>query len=226
MIKVSILIPTTRNFEHYAKRVIDSITAAEQLFDYEILILSKEQIDYPKVRWIKEYHQLGGVYAINYLAHHAEGEYIYSASDDHVVSNNFFHAVEFIENNYKDKKYKITSVQSGSPCYLKACPDFPKLGLLPEFLIMRFPVVHQQTIYEQLNGFIFHPYFRNHSADCYLGFFLGMNHQKGVECPVNYYNFARQSDSYPGPYHIFNDYETLINLALNYRTGKPYVFPI
>lgn len=185
--EISIIIATNRNHADYSKVVVDNINSLGNRRSYEICVVSQEPTEGENVRWIEEKTRLGPIAAFNYAVDKSEGNYVVICVDDHVPVNRIDNAINFLESNFfDDRKYKITSLNPGAPCYNPVRGDI--LGDSPidfdvgRYPLLRFPIFDKQTL-KLLGGKIFHPAHYYHSSDIFLSYWLGKNGEPGVDGP-------------------------------------------
>lgn len=188
---VNIIIPTKNEQPQLLQQCIDSINlfGKTSKYKYEISICCKDKVEGENVVWYPEKDQSGPLYAFNYLFRNTTGKYCICLVEDHHAVSPWENAIDFLENEYQMNKYKICSLSTGSGF---AC-GLPRRGTrfgsilnlqedLPDCQICRFPVVERETIYKYMNGYIFHPEFRYHAGDIYLGYYLYMMGEQSREC--------------------------------------------
>lgn len=196
--KISFLIPTKRDPTSFVNNVIDNINSFESSMSYEICIFSKEEIVGENVVWYKEEELKGPIYGFNYMAKNCQGEYLICITDDHIFINSFDHVINYLERDFKDKKFKITSLNPGNFCGSHTKGDILgdreiefECGI---YSLIRFPVLHHSTL-DELDGVIFNSQFYYHAGDIWLGFYIGINGQPENDGPtyIRSHNPAKDS---------------------------------
>lgn len=237
--EISFLIASNRNYRAFARNLVDRIEETSTR-SYEILLCAPDDPQESRVRWVKDNRNDGSISALNIMAsEYAKSDIISVYPDDVIPTENLFDIVDFLEGpKFKDRKYQLTTLASGPPCYSPSTPVYP-VGPefnIESFLIMRFPVVHVKTLKEHLNNHIFHPAFKNHWSDNYLGIFLGQNGEPGIECSeiqLDDLPLAVRTQPYWYEYDkILNgiytkwygvDYLKFVELATGYKPGMKYI---
>jgi hypothetical protein len=211
------------------------------------LYCSPDEPDDKSIKWIKDNQMLGSIPAFNELVNIASGDYVAILTDDHIVSPNFFDALYFLESSlFVNRKHRICTLASGvvgqniqsPPCRLPESfgPGWKNSWRkLPQYLVMRFPFASVETIKNQMDGCIFHPRFKNHFADNYLGFYLGENGEPGLESPGVTLSVMPESVPFQkgldvflpyfnnvGPKFYDESYLECIKLLKEYKKGMKY----
>ena len=184
-LKNSFLIATNRKYDKHAKIVVDQLEAYGALDSGEIVVCCPSEIDDSRIKYIKDNKQQNGNVAFNEAARNSIGENIYILCDDHFVSSNIIYGDEYLESlTFKNRKYKISSMSSGAPCYIGGIPNFPQTEFIPKSVMCRFPFFTRQMYIEHMNEHVFHPNFNicSHFADNYLSYFLALNEEPTIEC--------------------------------------------
>jgi len=184
-VKNSFLIATNRDYDRHAKLVVDQLDSYGALDDGEIVICCPFEIDDKRIKYVKDEKQLNGNTAFNDAARCSTGEFIYILCDDHYVSKNILKGEEFLNSvTFVNRRYKIASMFSGSPCYIGPIPNFPETNFISKNVMCRFPFFTREMYLEHLNGFVFHPNFDicSHFGDNYLSYFLAINGEPTIEC--------------------------------------------
>jgi hypothetical protein len=204
--KVSFILATNKAFVGGAQTTIQSIYNADSLnIDYEIVLLSKESVDQPKVVWINDDKQLGSVRSYNYLFTQTNSDYIVLSTDDKQFDPNIFSVFYDLENNYQNHKFKIISlpIHNGygytNPCYLDDDCNLSGKNLVPHCIMPRFPIFHSSTIENELCGCLFNPEYRHHYADSWLGYWMWAHNQFPLEydraCLYPFGNSSTRNDT-------------------------------
>lgn len=174
MVNISFLLPTNQT-QFDIDTVINNINYVAKDFTIEIVICSPDEIFGDNVIWIKDTERSGCVFGFNTAYKASSGEYIYLAVDDHYFDENFWLGIRDIEQNHQAAhKISCLSGDDGKPCRL---PDY-----CPNNIITRFPVFHRSTVNEKLDGFIYHPRFKHHYPDNWLGYYLAREGENTYEC--------------------------------------------
>lgn len=187
--KISFLLPTKREPQNFANNVIDNINLFKSSMSYEICVFSKEEIAGENVVWYKEEGEYKGqIFGYNYMANNCQGEYLICLTDDHILLNSFEHVINYLEKEYKDKKFKITSLNPvggfcGNPRKGDLCGDKIIEFECGYYSLMRFPVLHYSAL-EELDGVLFNTQFIHHAGDIWLGYYMGINGQPGIDGPT------------------------------------------
>mgnify|MGYP003641489837 FL=1 len=156
--------------EKYANKSIDNINeiSKDSKYSYEILVISEEPISGENVIWVKEeVFSDGLVGAYNALVPHTNGKYLVYAVDDCFFDDQFYTAIDLLESYvYNRRRMKLLALGSdnGLGSFLPA--GYPKYG------VYRYPIVAKETVMNYMNGHLFHPSFKNHYADNWLGFWV------------------------------------------------------
>jgi glycosyltransferase involved in cell wall biosynthesis len=232
---ISFILPTNRSHE-YAKKVVDTINSIPTSYKYEILLYSPEEMKGDNIRWIEEHECKGPIAAFNDAIQYSKGQYLVCMIDDHVPDepNNFFSFIDFLNSDkFVDRKYKITSFNTNIH-HPNSSARVPVLGdtwcgyVLEEhnnetYTTMRFPIVDIETIKNHLDGHIFHPGFIYHAADLWLGYYLGVNGETGIECDASIGQYIHLRNSL----YEMRDCRYYHKLKLNYIEGnKDYICQI
>jgi hypothetical protein len=162
---------------------IDSINSLPKTHSYEILLYSPyEPISTENVKWFKEENQNGPHVGFNYLVNRTEGEYVYQITDDQVVLEDVWDAIELLESKlFTRRQYKITTLNTGHGP-VRCGWQHPGGWRIPDHLCMRFPVIHKETITNHFQGYFYHPELIYHQADAWMGYWLGETGESGIEC--------------------------------------------
>jgi len=194
-VDISFILPTLEELtpESNLQKVINSIYAQPTNYTYEICIYSSTPTVGKNIRWIKEEKRaLGPMYGINHICQNeSDGEYVSIIVDDSTFVSPFDHVINKLKSNqFADRKFKVCglSTEIGGVCPLPQ--DGGRMGSIlnmsnsgfPPCITMRFPVVHRDTLNNLLNGYLFHPAFHSKAGDIWLGAYLGLNNEPGLEC--------------------------------------------
>ena len=252
-IKNSFLIATKRNYDTHAKLVVDQLESYGALNDGEIIICCPFPINDKRIKYVKDEKQQCGNVAFNEAALHSVGEFIYILCDDHYVSKEILKGDEFLNSlTFLKRKYKISSMSSGAPCYIGSIPNFPETDFIAAALsyaaqsmsvrtsvMCRFPFFTRETYVNHLNGNVFHPNFNicSHFADNYLSYFLAINNEPAIECgyiQLQQFSTSDQVDDgsvepfggpekkYPTGY--IESLKVYVDLCRNLKKGDPYSY--
>ncbi len=197
--KISFLLPTKRDPSNFVNNVINNINSFKSSMSYEICVFSKEEVVGENVVWYKEEESKGPIYGFNYMAKNCQGEYLICIADDHILVNSFEHVINYLETDFKDKKFKITSLHSpggfcGNPKKGDLCGDRNIEFECGYYSLIRFPVLHYSTL-DQLDGVIFNSQFYYHAGDIWLGYYMGINGQPGSDGPTHITDYNATKDS-------------------------------
>lgn len=188
---ISFILPTNRSFHNFSKKVIDNINSLN-FFDktYEIIVVSPTEIVGQNVFHVKEQGTNNGcVDAYNEGYNVSTGEYIFLCSDDHYFDQNCVLITEVLESRlFNNKKLKIACLPTNrhGPCKL---PDYTNCG----GIIARYPVFHRETVEQHLGGYIYHPSFKHHYPDNWLGFWMSSQGEPTIE--INKYDMITFNNS-------------------------------
>jgi len=216
---ISFILPTNREYDLFSKKVIDNINSLNFMGKkFEIIVVSPNVIEGENVVFLKENElNKGCVGAYNAGYKISKGKYIILCSDDHFFDKNAPSIIDILKSDlYRNRKYKIICLPT----------NFHGSCLLPDYcesksIIARYPVFERSTIENHLDGYIYHPKFKHHYPDHWLGFWLGEQGEDPIEYnDFNMVTFSNSCDkSFDGEdEHYFKE---LIN---KYKNGyKNYV---
>jgi hypothetical protein len=217
-IDISFILPTNRQHSVYSQTVINNINSLN--FNgktHEIIVVSPTFIEAKNVIFLKEEGSNNGcVKAYNDGFNISKGEYIFLCSDDHIFDYNAPLMVEVLKSNlFKDRKYKIACFPTNKhgPCQL---PDYCSIPAI----IARYPAFERKTVLEQLQGFIYHPQFKHHYPDNWLGYWLHMQGETPIE--INKLDMMSFMNSCVKTHDEYDE-NVFKNLIENYKTNKNYV---
>lgn len=222
---INFLIPTKNEHPELLKQCIDSINyfGENSKYSYEISVYSQKEIVGENVKWYYEHNCRGPLYGFNWLAHHTTGDYIICLVEDHRFINSFDNAIDFLKEEYALSKYKICSLSTndgfpvGLPRYGQRLGSVLKLQEdLPNCQICRFPVIARETLNKYLNNCVFHPEFRYHAGDMWLGYWLFMQGEPSREC---YHSRLQQTQFTKNAEYEVIDCNTFYTLVKNYQAG-------
>lgn len=189
---ISFLLPTARAVTNpdVLAACIKSINVQHLDLDIEILVYSREEVKGENVKWIKEDGVRGPIYGFNNLAHWvAKADYMVCITDDHMMVNPATKTINHIEDNMKDRKYKIGGLMPMSCryCFMprrgQVLGDSPIQEEMPPAALLRFPVLRRDT-FNLLGEHIFHPDLFYHAGDIWLGYFLHVIGEPSAEGPT------------------------------------------
>jgi hypothetical protein len=179
---ISFLIPTNRGQE-FIQNTINSINDLNfNNLTYEICIYSPTEIIGKNVKWFPEDKPMGPIYGYNYMAYNTDSKYISVLTDNVMIPNR--DAIQLIMECFsseimKNKKIKITGFSNGgglwgTPAKNSRMGSLLKIPFdLPVFPVAAFPFVERETFNTYLCKHIWHPEFRYHGCDTWLGWWLG-----------------------------------------------------
>ena len=238
-VKNSFIIATNRNYDTHAKLVVDQLESHGALDNGEIVVCCPFEIDDSRIKYIRDNKQQNGNVAFNEATRNSSGEYFYILCDDHYVSPNIIYGGEFLNSpTFRKRKYKISSMYSGAPCYIGEIPNFPQTAFIPKNMMCRFPFFNREMYEKYLNGYVFHPNFNicSHFADNYLSYFLALNGEPAVECHYIRLQEMKNTDQfddgsvepYGGPEGKYptgylESLEVYVDLCKNLKPGEPHV---
>ena len=210
---ISFILPTNRVYSEYSGKVIDNINSLN-FYDktYEIVVASPGEISGENVVYVPESDDNRGCvsgYNEGYKA--SSGEYIILCSDDHYFDTNSPLVVEVLKSRlFSDRKYKIVCLPTNrhGPCHL---PDYTQC----DGIIARYPVFHRETVEEHLGGYIYHPSFKHHYPDNWLGYWLTQQGEPPIE--INKFDMITFKNSC-NKSHDVHDERVFKELISNYQT--------
>jgi glycosyltransferase involved in cell wall biosynthesis len=188
---ISFILPTNRKHEDFSKKVIDNINSLT-FFEksHEIVVVSPNEIFGENVVYIKEKGSNNGcvgAYNIGYNA--SSGDYIFLCSDDHYFDKNCVLITEVLKSRlFKSKEVKIACLPTNKhgPCDL---PNYTNC----KGIIARYPVFDRKTVEKHLGGFIYHPDFKHHYPDNWLGYWMTRQGEPTIE--INKYDMVTFNNS-------------------------------
>lgn len=211
---ISFILPTNRNYEQFSKKVIDNINSLN-FFDktYEIIVISPQEISGDNVVYVKEEETTSGcVNGYNEGYKKSTGEYIILCSDDHYFDFNCPSIIDVLESApFSPRKYKIICLPTNKHDACKL-PDYTDCG----GIIARYPVFSRETIENHLGGYVYHPAFKHHYPDNWLGYWLNQQGESAIE--YSQFDMITFSNSC---YKIHDDHDEEVFKALikNYKLG-------
>jgi len=218
---ISFILPTNRDPASYSQRVIDNINALQfHGKTHEIILVGPNPVQGENVVYLKEGENATGcVNAYNEGYNVSTGEYILLCSDDHYFDLNSPLITEVLASRlFNNRKYKVVCLPTNKhgPCDL---PDYTKC----DSIIARYPVFARSTIEEHLNGYVYHPSFRHHYPDNWLGYWLAQQGEPVIE--INKFDMITFSNSCD---KIHDEYDENVfkELMTAYKNGATqYVNP-
>ncbi len=168
------------------------ISCPANCFTNEIADISQKH----NIKLIEDTEMAGACQPINRCYKASDGDYVSIMSDDIIYPPNFLDILDFMEGDWiKRKKFKLVNIMwDGGPClmtyghdgYVSAENPEGKGGFmypLPPhtknfneyafpFSIIPMPFVARETVENLLDGHIYHPDFRHHFGDNWMGFFV------------------------------------------------------
>ena len=169
--------------------------------DYEIVICCpKDKIIPPQYiyrhlnfKWVVDDVCTGSAHAFNQAYFNSYGNYIATIIDDIILPNNFLDILDFMKSDFmQKKKYKISNIMwdCGPGLYNYGHDDVPDgvnkwpinehhpvdVNKCP-YSVIPLPFFERSTIENKLDGHLFHPAFKNHFIDHWLGFYVSKNEE-------------------------------------------------
>lgn len=170
---ISFLLPSNTKDRDPKDFVLKSIEAINNLkcldrFEYEICVFSQDKIEGDNVRWLEEETFADGcATSYNELAKFAKGKYFIQSGDDYYFDENLSTAIDLLESDiYKDRQLKLLVLGTDN-----GLGSFMPRGY-PKYAVCRYPIIARETIMQHMNGHMFHPSFKNHYADNWLGYWV------------------------------------------------------
>lgn len=234
-IELSFLISTNRDPNRYVGQIIDNINGFNfKEYEYEICIFSPTEIGGRNVVWFKEDKPSGGgIYGINYTAQRCRGKYMAVITDDMLVDRNIFGIAHqfYNERTWEGRKMKVFGFGSGShvSCWVPNTSNPTEYGCPPQLVgpkdrnyqnayrILCFPALEHETLTKYLDNHIFHPNFKHHFGDNWLGLWLGLQGEKALTVPgIPLYDNNPQTDFH----NTAHDYTVFDQLVQEYFDGQ------
>jgi hypothetical protein len=218
-IDISFILPSNRNHNDFSNRVIENINSlnfGEK--KHEIIVVSPNYIQGENVTYIEENHNNRGcVGAYNLGYKKSNGDYIILCSDDHFFDLDSPKVIEILKSElFSNKKFKIVCLPTNhhSSCPL---PDYTNV----QGIIARYPVFERNTVENYMGGYIYHPEFRHHYPDNWLGYWMSQEGETTIEISeYNMITFNSQCDKSNDDY----DENVFKKLIKNYISGyKNYI---
>lgn len=191
-IDISFLLPTNRS-PQYASNFLNKLATIDSKgYSYETVVCSPYEHNWGEnTKSLKDNQNAGPIAAFNAMISVAKGEYLVCVIDDHLPVDNghFFDFVEWLNNDfYMEKRFKITSFNTGHiaqrvPILKETwCGNIIEEYNYRHHVTVRFPILSKDIIFNQLQGYIFHPGFKYHASDLWLGFYIGEEEHPCHEC--------------------------------------------
>lgn len=218
---ISFLLPSKDRSK--AAFVIDIINQIGDVSErsYEICLYADFIVDKPYVDCFKDVGK-GPLYGFNLLAQQSKGDVVACLVDDHVPSYNIFGIINFLNSLlFSDKVPQVTTLRSGSPCWVPRLPLPNNKSLLKDsrVLMYRWPALTRRSLEEYFDGFIFHPDFTYHWADNWLGFYINAMDWPQIEAShIKLYEIPSPSNNYNST-HDDEDYDTFRKLVDKFNDG-------
>lgn len=211
----SFILPTNRHYESFSGRVVENIKSLNFGNDtFEIILVSPNNIVQKADNIIPIKDPGGGcVNAYNAGYGISTGKYIILCSDDHVFDFNVPKIIDVLEGPlFQDRRYKIICLPTNKHGSCKL-PEYANCNAI----IARYPVFRRDTVDQYLNGFIYHPNFKHHYPDNWLGFWLARQGEPAIE--HNKYDMLTFFNACDKQYDLEDElaFKTLIQ---NYNNGN------
>ncbi len=240
-----IVITNNLDYEHTAKRVVDSVERSVGHYSHEIIVCSPHELTGIDSR-IKPVLDKGNgngntVQAYNMSYKMSLGDYIFILNDDHEIDGAALKSIEMLNGPlFESRKYKVTSIGAGHGCnkWVSTCvpslafpPPFPLTEELQDrrfvekdrYLIMGYPVFERATVERYLQGFLLHPDFKHHYADNWLPFWLGESGEEPLICDgTPLYPFGTPHSNCTNDEEDYNTFTRLVHRMLK-EGYKEYV---
>tara|TARA_R100001377_G_scaffold22185_1_gene11882 strand:- start:3689 stop:4372 length:684 start_codon:yes stop_codon:yes gene_type:complete len=220
---ISFLLPTARSVTNpdVLEACIGGINVQHADLDIEILVYSREEVKGDNVKWVKEDGVKGPIYGFNNLAHWiARADYMVCLTDDHLIVNSATKTINHIEDNLKDRKYKIGGLMPIESPYCimpskgQILGDSPIQEVMPPASLLRFPVLRRDTL-SLLGENIFHPDLFYHAGDIWLGYFLHVIGEPSAEGPTK----IRRIEELKNSQYEVNDCKIVYSLIKKHLNG-------
>lgn len=164
--------------------------------------------------WVPDTKCTGSPNAFNTAYKQSHGNYIATMIDDIILPHNYLDILDFMKSDFmKQKKFKISNTMwDGGPGLLTYGHDDVKdgepKGLWPidkwhpidvaqcPYSVLPLPFLERSTIEQHLSNKIFHPAFKNHFIDHWLGFYLSKNETykpHSWRCPSIRYEMSKNT---------------------------------
>ena len=219
---ISFILPTNRPHKQFSEKVIGNINSLNFYGkSHEIVIVSPEHIEGDNVVYLKEEGVNNGcVNGYNEGYNVSTGDYIFLCSDDHFFDAGCCNIIDVLESRlFENRRYKVACLPTNNhgPSML---PDYCECNTI----IARYPVFSRKTIEEYLGGYVYHPSFKHHYPDNWLGYWLHKQGEDPIE--INRFDMITFSNSCE-KIHDEHDEKVFKELIKNYHTrhanSKMYV---
>lgn len=242
MIDLSILITSNKDYNAFARKVVDHITSYKTDLKYEIVVCHTGDVEDDRVVSVKDTKRVGNGYAINFAFQQSRGQYFQYLSDDNIISGNVFDVFNTFESSeLKGRRFQALTLQGGYSGQLtkpEPTPSFPELlnstdtfYHLPDFNVACYPGMSRECV-KRLGGYVFTPNLK-YFYDWWLGAFLYLNGEPCVQC--NSLAFMAMPDATDNKVidkltgrketsYFGESYVNLYRLVKNYRAGDSYVY--
>ena len=173
--------------EEYLYPLVDNINSVGSRHSYEIVVISQKKPTRDNVVWISEDGRRGPIWGFNYASQTRESKYCIFITDDHAFKNSFSDGIDFIENNFKEKEFPISSLNinsSHNPMRGETLGYSAIDFYIERYTLCKFPIFERERALKALGGFIFHPSLFYHAADIVLGHYMARKGQPCDNSPV------------------------------------------
>lgn len=218
-VDITFMLPSNtmdRNPSDFVMKSIDNINnlgKSQNKYTYEILVYSKHKIEGENVKWFEEVNFSDGcVAAYNYLVNVSEGKWLVHSVDDCFFDEHLFSAFDLLESYvYNNRKIKMLCLGSDDGLGAYMPPGHPR------YLVCRYPIVSKETVMNYFGGFLYHPRFKNHYADNWLGYWLTYMFNETI---IEIWNTTVHIGP-PTSYNTHNDYDSSVfsELVGNFHRG-------
>lgn len=245
------ILASVKPYDISARNTINSIIASAAKtpeISYDILYCGASPPPDDRVIFLQDHLMNGENSAMNGSTHWGleKGyKHFMYFSDDYVVDEEgkLFDAVHFLySSSFENRKFKIaTLATSDDPaCFITPRLPYPHGGYptglpnekpLPRHMILRFPVIHADTLKTHMKGWLWHPSLSSGYADNYLGFWVGENGEPGLESPSAKLHYLANLEPFDVKIRAESTYvsrrrsscEQASQLMFNYVPGNDYV---
>jgi len=212
---ISFILPTNRDPRNYSKKVVDNINSLNFYGKtHEIIVIGPTPVEGNNVIYLAEEDDATGcVNAYNEGYNISTGDYIILCSDDHYFDLNSPLITEVLNSRlFTNRKYKVVCLPTNKhgPCDL---PDYTDC----DSIIARYPVFARQTIEEHMEGYVYHPSFKHHYPDNWLGYWLAQQGEPPIE--INKFDMITFSNSCD-KMHDVHDEKVFRELITAYESGS------
>lgn len=165
MASVGFMLPSNR--EEKALRTAKYINSIETEHDVTIYIYSPNEMKGENIVWFKEEEPGNGANKpFDYLATHAETDYIISIADDNYVSRNVYSVIDILNGEeFEDRQVKLLTINGTDllPAWLP--PPYNHIK------VARHPAFHRSAL-DYLNGHLYNPSYNHHYNDNWLSYYI------------------------------------------------------